>query len=188
MARAREALYNSALVVVLMGKTDLTFLETHAPVRSTTRVPVMSGKPRMYYTSHSPYLGISEKVGGNRTEFAAKDVLVVEDEAYLCELIGDVIESEGHTVRKASNGLEALERMRERMPQLVLLDLMMPVMDGWEFMDALRAEPGWNGVPIVIITAIYDVKRTQEETGALAVITKPFDIDQIVEIVRLYAS
>jgi len=137
--------------------------------------------------SGPPYFS-AENASGHRIDFVTKDVLVVEDEVYLCELIGDVIESEGHTVRKASNGLEALERMKERKPQLVLLDLMMPIMDGWEFMEALRANPQWDGVPIVIITAIYDVKRTQEETGARAVITKPFDIDQITEIVRLYAN
>ncbi len=138
--------------------------------------------------SGPPYLNSADKAGGQRSDFVSKDVLVVEDEAYLCELIGDVIESEGHTVRKASNGLEALDRIRERKPQLVLLDLMMPIMDGWEFMEALRANPEWDGMPIVIITAIYDVKRTQEETGARAVITKPFDIDQITEIVQLYAN
>ncbi|HUP27305.1 MAG TPA: response regulator [Chloroflexia bacterium] len=114
-------------------------------------------------------------------------MLVVEDESYLCELISDVIESEGHTARRASNGLEALEQVRLKKPQLILLDLMMPIMDGWEFMEALRANPEWDGVPVVIITAIYDVKRTQEETGAKAVITKPFDIDQITEIVRDYS-
>lgn len=138
--------------------------------------------------SGPPYLSSADKASGQQSDFVSKDVLVVEDEAYLCELIGDVIESEGHKVRKASNGLEALERIRERKPGLILLDLMMPIMDGWEFMEALRANPEWDGMPIVIITAIYDVKRTQEETGARAVITKPFDIDQITEIVRLYAN
>ncbi|MEA2575641.1 MAG: hypothetical protein QOH93_2939, partial [Chloroflexia bacterium] len=55
-----------------------------------------------------------------------KDVLVVEDEAYLCDLVADVLEAEGHTARTASNGMEALERVMERKPQLILLDLMMP--------------------------------------------------------------
>ena len=144
--------------------------------------------PSGYPGSGPPFLSAADRVGWEQGKFVSKDVLVVEDESYLCELLSDVIESEGHTARKASNGLEALERMKERKPQLVLLDLMMPIMDGWEFMEALRANPQWDGVPIVIITAIYDVKRTQEETGARAVITKPFDIDQITEIVRLYAN
>lgn len=123
-----------------------------------------------------------------QTKVEAKDVLVVEDEPYLCDLIADVLEAEGHTTRKASNGLEALERVREQRPQIILLDLMMPVMDGWEFMATLRSHPQWDGIPVVIITAVYDVARTKRETGARAVITKPFDIDQLAEAVRTYAN
>ncbi len=121
-------------------------------------------------------------------ETGGKDVLVVEDEAYLCDLIADVLEADGHRVLKAGNGLEALQQLRVHRPQIILLDLMMPVMDGWEFMSTLKREPEWASIPVVIITAIYDVKRTLQETGARAVITKPFDIDQISEIVRAYAS
>jgi CheY-like chemotaxis protein len=65
---------------------------------------------------------------------------------------------------------------------------MMPIMDGWEFMAALRANPRWQDIPIVIITAVYDVARTQRETGVKAIITKPFDIDQLADVVKLYAS
>lgn len=116
-----------------------------------------------------------------------KDVLVVEDEPYLCDLIADVLEAEGHTTRKASNGLDALEMLSDRKPQLVLLDLMMPVMDGWEFMTELRANPAWRDIPVVIITAVYDVAKTEAIVGAAAVITKPFDIDQLSDVVRRYA-
>jgi two-component system, chemotaxis family, chemotaxis protein CheY len=117
-----------------------------------------------------------------------RDVLVVEDEAYLCDLVADVLEAEGHTARTASNGMEALERVMERKPQLILLDLMMPVMDGWEFIRALRTNRDWANIPIVVVTAVYDIKRTQQETGAVAVVTKPFDIDQIAEVVNRFSS
>jgi CheY-like chemotaxis protein len=117
-----------------------------------------------------------------------KDVLVVEDEPYLCDLIADVLEAEGHTARKASNGLEALAQVAERRPQLILLDLMMPVMDGWEFLSELRSHKSSAAIPVVIITAVYDVARTQQQTGARAVISKPFDIDQLADVVRSYAS
>lgn len=116
-----------------------------------------------------------------------KDVLVVEDEAYLCDLVADVLEAEGHTARTASNGLEALERVAERKPQIILLDLMMPIMDGWEFIRSLRANVEWRDIPVVVVTAVYDIKRTQQETGAIAVITKPFDIDQIADVVSRYS-
>ncbi len=118
----------------------------------------------------------------------SKSVLVVEDEPYLCDLIADVLEAEGYVPTKAANGLEALNRMVAGPPQLILLDLMMPVMDGWEFMAALRSNPLWADIPVIIITAVYDVASTQQETGAKAVITKPFDIDQLIDIVNSYAA
>lgn len=125
--------------------------------------------------------------GRDHAPSGPKDVLVVEDESYLCDLVADVLEAEGHTARTASNGQEALERIAERKPQLILLDLMMPVMDGWEFVRALRANAEWQDIPVVVITAVYDVKRTQQETGAVAVVTKPFDIDQIADVVDRYS-
>ena len=94
----------------------------------------------------------------------ARDVLIVEDEPYLCDLVADVLESDGHSTRKAANGLEALRLVQERPPELILLDLMMPVMDGWEFMAELRANEKWREIPVIIITAVYDVARTQLET------------------------
>lgn len=118
----------------------------------------------------------------------SKDVLVVEDETYLRELIADVLESEGHTPRTAANGKEAIERIREQMPQLILLDLMMPVMNGWELMQALKDQTEWSNIPVVLITAVYDIKRTQQQVGARAVLTKPFDIEDIADIVRAHAN
>lgn len=117
-----------------------------------------------------------------------KDILVVEDEPYLCDLISDVLQSEGHTTRKAYNGLDALERLRERRPQLIMLDLMMPVMNGWEFIGAMRSNPEWADIPVVVISAVYDGARAQHETGARAVVTKPFDIDQLGDLVAEYAE
>lgn len=122
------------------------------------------------------------------TGVAPKDVLIVEDESYLCELIADVLQAEGHHTRTAANGREALDALQSYTPDLILLDLMMPIMDGWEVIGALRTNPELANIPVVIITAIYDLKRTQQETGAKAVLTKPFDIDQLAEVVKIYAA
>ena len=122
------------------------------------------------------------------TDPRPKDVLVVDDEPYLCELVCDVLEAEGHKTRTAQNGLEALKQIRQRKPDLILLDLMMPVMDGWEFLEEMRANPDSADIPVVLITAVYDVKRTQQQTGAKAVLTKPFDIDQLTEVVQRYGE
>ncbi len=117
-----------------------------------------------------------------------KEVLVVEDESYLRDLIADVLESDGHRARTAANGLDALRILEEHKPQLILLDLMMPIMDGLEFMTQIRKHEEWLDIPVIIITAIYDIRDTAKETGARAIITKPFDIDQLSELVNLYAN
>jgi CheY-like chemotaxis protein len=118
----------------------------------------------------------------------ARDVLVVDDDLYLTEIIADVLEAEGHTARKANNGLEALELIRERKPQIILLDLMMPIMNGWELASTLHTHPDWSDIPVVVITAAYHADRKQQVDGARAVITKPFDIDQLVQVVEAYAN
>ena len=127
---------------------------------------------------------------GPRTQLhrESKSVLVVDDDLYLSEIISDVLEAEGHHTRRAGNGLEALEQIEADTPQLILLDLMMPVMNGWELAETLRADPRWSSIPIVIITANYHADRKQQVLGAKAVITKPFDIDRLVEVVDEFAS
>jgi CheY-like chemotaxis protein len=80
-------------------------------------------------------------------------VLVVEDEAATRELLRRVLEGEGWTVAEAENGRAALDRVAEERPALILLDLMMPEMDGFAFMDELRRRKGWGTIPVVVVTA-----------------------------------
>src|SRR5207253_1614076 len=102
-----------------------------------------------YGTLHDAHLGIMELRDVN------KDVLVVDDDPHLCEIITDVLQAEGHTTRTAANGQEALDLIRERKPQLILLDLMMPIMNGWELADTLKANPDWADIPVVFVTAAH---------------------------------
>jgi hypothetical protein len=80
-------------------------------------------------------------------------VLVVDDDAGIRQLLRRILEEEGYSVVEAHNGRAALERMSERVPGAILLDLMMPEMDGFEFVDALRAREAWRQIPVVIVTA-----------------------------------
>src|SRR5215212_857675 len=83
-----------------------------------------------------------------------KVVLVVDDEQGLLEVVRFALEGEGFEVETARNGVEALERLRTGMrPSLVLLDLMMPVMSGWEFLDEIARSPSLEPPPIVVLTA-----------------------------------
>jgi signal transduction histidine kinase/DNA-binding response OmpR family regulator len=80
-------------------------------------------------------------------------VLVVEDEPSIRQMVRRVLEKEGWTVREAENGREGLVAMEESRPSIILLDLMMPVMNGFEFIRELRKRPEWRSIPVVILTA-----------------------------------
>jgi CheY-like chemotaxis protein len=138
--------------------------------------PMPSGTPQL---GSEPTLGIEQP---------AKDLLIVEDEQALCDLLADVLEGEGYVVRKSGNGLDALHLIRERRPNLIFLDMMMPVMDGWQFLEELRANPKWADIPVVLMTAVYDMSSLETRTGARAILSKPFDIELIIEAVGLFAD
>lgn len=117
-----------------------------------------------------------------------KDILIVEDETALCDLLADVLDAEGHVARKAAHGLDALHLISQRRPDLIFLDMMMPVMDGWQFLTELRANLNWANIPVVLMTAVYDMSNLERKTGAKAILSKPFDIELIIEAVKLFAD
>ncbi len=80
-------------------------------------------------------------------------VLVVEDEPSIRQMVRRVLEKEGWTVREAENGMEGLRAMEQHVPSIVLLDLMMPVMNGFDFIRELRRREEWRNIPVVILTA-----------------------------------
>ncbi len=110
------------------------------------------------------------------------NVLVVDDQEAIRETLQTALDDEGFTVECASNGREALEILERWKPCVILLDLMMPVMDGWTF----RAEQqrAGNTVPIVLLSAAGELDRYQEELGAAAIIPKPFDLDRVISAIE----
>src|SRR5216683_349145 len=95
-------------------------------------------------------------------------ILVVEDDDAIRGLVSEVLRDDGYDVREASNGVEALDRVREQRPDLIVLDLMMPVMDGWTFVEECRPKPGCDDVPIVVTSASHDLPRTAERLTSFA--------------------
>ena len=106
-------------------------------------------------------------------------VLVVDDDQDILDAICDILEGEGYEVARARHGAEALERLRERRPDLILLDLMMPVMDGLAFADALRRAKIRPEIPIVVISADGNPQKAAS-IGARAFLAKPFDVDALL--------
>src|SRR3954447_8960343 len=101
-------------------------------------------------------------------------VLVVDDDPAIRGLVAEALRVEGYSVDLAAHGREALEAMRARRPATVGLDLMMPVMDGFSFIEACQKEQLCAGVPIVVISAVQDALKRMEEIEVHACIAKPF--------------
>jgi CheY-like chemotaxis protein len=91
---------------------------------------------------------------GERTAMAR--ILVVDDETIVRQLFAKVLQSAGHDVVLAGNGREGIFQMEARRPHLVLLDLVMPVMDGMAFLRVLRRRPEWKDVPVIVISGVVD--------------------------------
>lgn len=112
-----------------------------------------------------------------------RHILVVEDDVDVRETLEDILESEGYTVTTAANGQEALERLSgAALPCVVLLDLMMPVMNGREFLAALRRDPVLANLPVVVATA-WPIEA-EEAPGHQELLAKPYDLRNLLEVVR----
>jgi CheY-like chemotaxis protein len=111
-------------------------------------------------------------------------LLVVEDDTTIRDLLTEVMLVEGYEIQLAANGLEALTILSSWIPDLIILDLMMPIMDADAFREHQLAMPAAAHIPILVLSALNDVLDRADALGASAVIAKPFDIDTLVTVVR----
>ncbi len=113
-------------------------------------------------------------------------ILVVDDDADIRDALLLVLETGGYEVRTAAHGREALDHLHDDPPALVLLDLMMPVMGGADFMERVRADARFDHLPVLLVTAWPN--EAAAVRGVQGVLTKPVDVDQLFEEVgRLIA-
>ena len=109
-------------------------------------------------------------------------ILVVDDDPSILTTISEVLDLEGYPVQTATNGAEALRAVERARPSLILLDMRMPVLDGWGFARALQ-ERGVK-LPILVMTAAQNARRWAEEIGADGHIAKPFDLPDLLDTVE----
>jgi len=112
-------------------------------------------------------------------------VLVVDDEPMVRETLGQVLSDEGYVVDLAVDGESALERIRAAKPDAILLDLMMPGMNGRQFLQALREDKHWDSIPVLIMTAVHGLEVNLATLGASEVVEKPFNVDELLNKVAL---
>jgi len=106
-------------------------------------------------------------------------VLVVDDDPDILQTLGLCLSSEGYRVLMAANGKEALDILDREHPSVILLDLMMPVMDGWQFVAELEHR-GWRDMPLLILSADRSVQGHAKQLRANAHLAKPFDLDELL--------
>ena len=109
-----------------------------------------------------------------------KRVPVVDDDDVIRLTVADALDMEGYSVITATNGAEALAQVRTARPHAIVLDLMMPVMNGWEFLEACHREELCAGTPVLVMSAYCHLVETAPELGANAYIAKPFDLEVLL--------
>lgn len=118
---------------------------------------------------------------------SCRSILIIEDDEDILDMLKISLEMEGYQVSIAKNGREGLEILPQMpKPCLILLDLMMPVMDGWAFAEALGKDTVLAAIPVVVVTAFAE--KVGSPTQASAVIKKPIDLDLLFRIVGKYCG
>jgi DNA-binding response OmpR family regulator len=124
-------------------------------------------------------------------QFVAADILCIDDENGVVELVELIMQREGMSVKGAASGSEGLILMRQFPPQVVLLDIMMPDMDGWEVYKEMKADEALKDIPVIIITArdsSFEEIIARERAGVDDYITKPFTPARLRESIRKVLS
>jgi CheY-like chemotaxis protein len=117
------------------------------------------------------------------------EVLIVEDDVEILESLAEILRDEGYPVATARNGAEALARLREcDAPCLILLDLMMPVMNGWTFRETQLRDPKLAATPVVILSGTSDVDRHAVSLQAAGFIRKPIQLERLFELVEQHCT
>jgi CheY-like chemotaxis protein len=111
-------------------------------------------------------------------------ILVVDDDPDVRTLLEAYLQTAGYEVVTASNGQDALRRLSDAQPSLILLDLMMPVMDGEEFLRHQKRQPAVRDIPVVCLSARHDAKQAASRMGLADCLGKPFDLDAVLTAVR----
>jgi CheY-like chemotaxis protein len=115
-------------------------------------------------------------------------VLVVEDEPTLREVIAGYLEDSGHTVDQAETGVQALDKMRQTRPDVVVLDLLLPTMNAYELVPRMRSQPALAAIPVILLSAAQDLPNATERLQPRASLAKPVDLDVLLAVVERVAT
>jgi CheY-like chemotaxis protein len=122
------------------------------------------------------------------SEGAGKTILIVDDESGVLEVLEFILKDLGYSVVSALNGRDALARLEESTPDLMMVDLMMPVMDGAALLDALHRDPAYRAIPVILTSALPEQTVREKASGYAAFLRKPYKSEKLIEVIgRLLA-
>jgi len=156
------------------------------PAQPALSQPAVSAQPTLSRTTDDP---ITKHFGGVTTA-PAKKILIVEDSAVTRKLIGKTLLDNGYVVVEAENGLAAFARLNDEKPDLMLLDIIMPGIDGYKVLSMVRKHDKFKNLPVIMLTSrdgLLD-KLRGKMGGSDEYLTKPFTPDQLLEKINKYLS
>jgi CheY-like chemotaxis protein len=119
----------------------------------------------------------------------SRRILIVEDDADLREALSEVLRDEGYAVTSAADGQEALDRLRRELrPSLILLDLTMPVMNGWQFRAEQRQDPDLSEIPVVVLSAGEHLAQQMSPLGIDDFVPKPIELGHLLQKIERYCA
>lgn len=116
-----------------------------------------------------------------------KKILVADDDTTIADLLQQALEAEGYETYQATQALRFYDVVMERRPDLILLDLLMPYLEGEDELHLLQMNPATQHIPVIVVTALQEAKQEEEkfrQLGVVEIVTKPFDLDKLVAIIR----
>jgi two-component system chemotaxis response regulator CheY len=111
-------------------------------------------------------------------------VLVIDDDGWVRQALSDALRQEGYEVMLARDGVDGLEKLKTRRPDVILQDVRMPRMDGWHFLSARLRDPEIVEIPVILMTAHSAAMTAGKRAGAVRVIAKPFQLDELLDAIE----
>lgn len=116
-----------------------------------------------------------------------KKILVADDDKSIADLLQQGLEQEGYETHKATQSLRFYDAVMELRPDLILLDLMMPYLEGEDELHLLQMNPATRNIPVIVVTAKHEAKQEEEkyrQLGVIEIVTKPFDLEKLVALIK----
>ncbi|MEJ2626937.1 MAG: response regulator [bacterium] len=130
----------------------------------------------------------TETVIEERIKITKKEILIVDDDPLVIKLLQAPLQKAGYQVKVADQGLKALDMVKKNPPDLILLDILMPMLDGFKVTRLLKFDRRFKDIPIIVLTsrATEGERKMGEQVGANEFLYKPFRLNQILKVVRKY--